>query len=70
MSKIQEIFQTYGPEYVKRYGNNMPSAHRKAIAAIVNCRTGELGMHEYACPSCGTSMVHRALLSAGFIHTG
>jgi ribosomal protein L37AE/L43A len=53
MSKIQEIFQTYGPEYVKRYGNNMPSAHRKAIAAIVNCRTGELGMHEYACPSCG-----------------
>jgi len=53
MSKIQQIFQTYGPEYVKRYGNNMPSSHRKVIDAIVNCRTGALGMHAYECPLCG-----------------
>lgn len=43
----------YGPEYVKRYGKSMPSSHRKVIDAIVNCRTGALGMHEYECPSCG-----------------
>lgn len=49
MNKIQQIFQKYGPEYIKRYGSNMPSEHRKVINAIVNCRTGELGLHEYEC---------------------
>ena len=53
MNKIQKIFQTYGSEYIKRYGNNMPSEHRKVINAILNCRTGELGLHEYECSSCG-----------------
>jgi hypothetical protein len=53
MNRIQKIFQMYGPEYVKRYGNNMPSSHRKVIDAIINCRTGALGMHEYECSSCG-----------------
>ena len=53
MSKIQEIFRTYGPEYLQRYGGNIPTAHRKAIRAIIHCRTGALGMHEYGCPSCG-----------------
>lgn len=53
MSKIQEIFRLYGPEYVKRYGNSIPSSHRKVIDAIVNCRSGALGMHKYECPACG-----------------
>ncbi len=53
MNKIQQIFQEYGPEYIKRYGNKMPSAHRKVISALINCRTGELGLHEFGCSSCG-----------------
>jgi len=53
MSNIQEIFRRYGSEYVQRYGSAMPGAHRKVIAAIVNCRSGALGMHVYDCPSCG-----------------
>jgi uncharacterized Zn finger protein (UPF0148 family) len=55
VNKIQQIFKTYAPEYIARYGADMPTAHRKAIAAIINCGTGALGMHEYECPACGKS---------------
>jgi hypothetical protein len=53
MTRIQEIFRRYGPEYLERYGSTMPHAHRKVIDAITNCRSGALGMHLYDCTSCG-----------------
>ena len=31
MSAIRDIFQTYGPEYLARYGHRMPKLHKKVL---------------------------------------
>ena len=31
MTTINEIFQTFGPEYLQRYSHLMPKAHRKVM---------------------------------------
>ncbi len=53
MTTIKDIFQTYGPEYVRRFGDTMPREHRKVIDAIINCRTDHYGAILYACEKCG-----------------
>lgn len=60
MTTIKEIFQTYGPEYVQRFGDHMPADHRKVIEAIINCRTHHYGACIYQCTQCGLKhMVYR-----------
>jgi hypothetical protein len=53
MMTINEIFQTYGPEYLAQYGENMPANHKKAIHAISDCRTENHGLNLYECEQCG-----------------
>ena len=53
MTTIKEIFQTFGPEYIQRFDTDMPTDHRKAIEAIVNCRSGRYGVCIYQCTQCG-----------------
>lgn len=38
MATISEIFRTFSPEYVDRFGDSMPQEHRKAMNAIIDCR--------------------------------
>ena len=52
MTSIREIFTTFGPEYLQRYATAMPQAHRKAIDAIMACRTEACGIAFYQCDSC------------------
>ena len=49
---IQDLFRHYGSEYLARFGDNLPEAHRKVIGAICNCRSGNLGQHLFQCPDC------------------
>ena len=53
MTSINEIFRTFGPEYLQCYANLMPKTHRKAIDAIISCRTEACGLARYQCESCG-----------------
>lgn len=53
MTTIADIFRTFAPEYQKRFPS-MPDQHKKVIAAIVNCRSGSLGVAIYRCESCDT----------------
>ena len=39
MTTINEIFRSFGPEYLERYSQVMPKVHRKVIDAIIGCRT-------------------------------
>jgi len=52
MVTLGEIFRQYGPAYREKYGARMPVSHLKAMAAIENCRTEELGGHVYYCDAC------------------
>ena len=57
MTTIKDIFTTFGPEYIQRFGDRMPADHRKVIDAIINCRTGHYGASIYQCTQCGKSHV-------------
>jgi hypothetical protein len=66
MTTINEIFNTYGPEYIRCFGDHMPKIHLKVINAITTCRTSACGLVIYECKSCGTS--HRMFRSCGNRH--
>ena len=53
MGKLGELFRTFGPEYLAAYGAAMPAAHRKALAALMACRTDACGVIGYTCTQCG-----------------
>jgi hypothetical protein len=66
MTPINEIFRTFGPEYLERYSQVMPKAHRKVIQAIIACRTEVYGIALYQCEKCG--QIHRVYRSCGNRH--
>lgn len=53
MSKytIQDIFKTYGNEYIKKH--NLSKEQWKVFNAIINCGTKNLGYHICTCKECG-----------------
>lgn len=66
MTTINEIFATYGPAYIRRFGDHMPTIHRTVINAITTCRTSACGLVIYRCKRCGTS--HKMFRSCGNRH--
>ena len=53
MPSVAEVVRRYGGAYLEQFGANMPPAHKKVLAAIAACRTGELGLVLYRCECCG-----------------
>lgn len=66
VNKITEIFRDFVPEYLERFGSSIPSEHRKAITAILTCRTDAHGLLYYECEKCGE--MHVAFRSCGNRH--
>jgi len=66
MTTINEILRTFGPEYLERYSQEMPQAHRKVIEAIIACRTQACGVTLYECENCG--QLHQVFRSCGNRH--
>ncbi|MBU0676609.1 MAG: transposase [Verrucomicrobia bacterium] len=66
MNAIQEIFRVYGGAYLAHYGERVPTAHRKVIHAIGQCRSGGFGHHLYRCAGC--AKMHVANSSCGNRH--
>jgi hypothetical protein len=61
MTTINEIFRTFGPQYLGRYGQTMPKIHRQVIEAIIGCRTEACGLVLYQCEKCGQShLIYRS----------
>jgi len=53
MPSVAEVVRQYGGAYLEQYGAKIPQAHKKVMAAIAACRTGELGLVLYRCECCG-----------------
>lgn len=66
MNTIKEIFVTYAPEYIEKYGDTIPEQHQKVIDAIINCRTAAYGTVIYECTECGKT--HETFRSCGNRH--
>lgn len=47
MGLLQDLFRTHGPAYLDRFGDAMPRAHKRVIAAIAGCRTDAAGSALY-----------------------
>ncbi|MDI6743654.1 MAG: transposase zinc-binding domain-containing protein, partial [Smithella sp.] len=52
MPIIQDIFAQYGGAYLEKYGKKMPAMHKKALKAIMNCRSKSLGGEVWYCSKC------------------
>jgi hypothetical protein len=52
--EVANIFQEYGPAY--RAAHNLSLQQRKAMSAIVACRTRALGGHLQECDTCGAEV--------------
>jgi hypothetical protein len=52
MVEAAEIFRAHGPEYLAKYGERMPRAHKRAMRDIEQCRTPVLGGRVYLCKKC------------------
>jgi hypothetical protein len=57
MDTINDIFRTYGQEYIERFKDSIPKNHLKVIHAMVHCRTQALGATLYQCERCGKSQL-------------
>ena len=51
---LAEIFRENVSSYLQQFGHKIPFQHLKAINAIINCRTSELGGEVYYCQECKT----------------
>ncbi len=63
---IGDIFRTYGPAYLKKFADQMPSDQIKALVAIMRCRTPDSGSVVYRCSQC--QKLHHVLKSCGNRH--
>ena len=70
MVRLAEIFRRHWPAYRAQFGHLIPPAHRRAVAAILSCRTAQRGGQLFRC-DCGTfhfayhSCGHRACHQCG-----
>ena len=53
MPTVADVLRQHGGTYLERFGAAMPAEHKKVLAAITACRSGELGTIVYQCLSCG-----------------
>ena len=71
MVELAEIFRRHWPAYEQKYGSRLLPSHRRAVSAILHCRTQALGGHLYRCEPCALdhyvyhSCNHRACPKCG-----
>ncbi|MHC4677327.1 MAG: IS91 family transposase [Planctomycetota bacterium] len=53
MVEVADVLRRYGSEYLGKFGDKMPSSHRRAFGDILRCRTPALGGHVFECDQCG-----------------
>jgi Putative transposase/Transposase zinc-binding domain len=52
MITVADCLRQHAPAYLAKFGDAIPAGHRKVLAAITRCRTGELGGVLYQCRDC------------------
>lgn len=50
--RLAELFDAGRTELIARYGSRLRAHHRRAMHAIMACRSGTLGQVDWQCPDC------------------
>jgi hypothetical protein len=72
---LAEVLDRHWPAYVQQFGAQILPSHRRAVEAILACRTGALGGEVYQCAACSRdhyvyhSCNHRACPQCGHADT-
>lgn len=66
MPTLGDIVRRHGEEYLASHGPSVPIEHRRVLALLGACRTGELGRVRWHCDGCGRS--HQTPRSCGNRH--
>lgn len=66
MATLGDIIRRHGQEYLARHGPAVPIEHRRVLAVLGACGTGELGRVTWHCDGCGRS--HQTPRSCGNRH--
>ena len=53
MITVAEALRIHAPNYLAEHRNTLPTAHRRVIASILDCRTEALGTLRFHCTECG-----------------
>lgn len=54
MVSLAEVLRRHWPEYERQFGAQLLPSHRRAVQAILGCRTGALGGEVFRCAGCCT----------------
>jgi len=49
---VADALRQHADDYLTTFANRMPAEHKRVLAAITRCRTGDLGHLRYQCCSC------------------
>jgi hypothetical protein len=49
---LAEVLRLYWPQYERQFGSALLASHRRAVQAILSCRTPALGGQVYRCADC------------------
>ena len=52
MPTVAEALRQHAGRYLVQYAHRMPAEHRRVLALITRCRTGQLGHLHYQCDGC------------------
>lgn len=52
MATVAEALRQHADDYLNQFGTRMPREHKRVLALIRKCRTGELGHLQYECSGC------------------
>lgn len=66
MPTLGDIIRQHGEEYLARHGASVPIQHRRVLALLGACSTGDLGRVTWRCEGCGRS--HQTPRSCGNRH--
>ena len=75
MLSLAEVLRQYWPQYERQFGSALLPSHRRAVQAILNCRTPALGGQVFRCVDCRRdhfvyhSCNHRACPQCGHADT-
>lgn len=50
--ELADIFTRHGPAYLQKYGDRMPTRHKRVMQKVLQCRTPALGGRVYECEPC------------------
>ena len=55
---VIDVLRRFLPAWLRKFGHSMSKAQQRAVWAITNCRTAEMGGHFHGCDSCKTREFH------------